>query len=201
MSPAARSSLSTVAVVAASLLLGGLTSWAQGVLPDALASFANSPSGWTVLTVVLVAAVRPSLPMGAVLGVVSFVSLVLGYTVASELRGLTYSPVFWGAVGVVAGPFVGAAAASVVGPRPLLAGTGAGALAGVLLSDGIYGLTVVDESTSPVYWTLCLVLGVVLVVATAVRVRERRAVVALALTAVAATTVLSGGYAVLNSLS
>lgn len=201
MSPAARSSLSTVAVVAASLLLGGLTSWAQGVLPDALASFANSPSGWTVLTVVLVAAVRPSLPMGAVLGVVSFVSLVLGYTVASELRGLTYSPVLWGAVGVVAGPFVGAAAAALVGPRPLLAGTGAGALAGVLLSDGIYGLTVVDESTSPVYWTLCLVLGVVLVVATAVRVRERRAVVALALTAVAATTVLSGGYAVLNSLS
>lgn len=200
MSPAARSSLSTVAVVAASLLLGGLTSWAQGFLPDALASFANSPSGWTVLTVLLVAAVRPSLPMGAVLGVASFVSLVLGYTVASELRGLTYSPVLWGVVGLLAGPFVGAAAAALVGRRALLAGLGAGALAGVLVADGIYGLTVVDETTSPVYWTACLVLGAVLVVVTGIRLRERRAVVALALTTVAATGALSAGYAVLNSI-
>lgn len=200
MSPAARSSLSTVAVVAASLLLGGLTSWAQGFLPDALASFANSPSGWTVLTVLLVAAVRPSLPMGAVLGVASFVSLVLGYTVASELRGLTYSPVLWGVVGLLAGPFVGAAAAALVGRRALLAGLGAGALAGVLVADGIYGLTVVDETTSPVYWTACLVLGAVLVVVTGVRLRERRAVVALALTTVAATAALTAGYAVLNSI-
>lgn len=200
VSPVLRSSLSTVAVGAASLLLGGLTSWAQGFLPDALAPFANSPSGWTALTVLLVAMVRPSPLMGAVLGVVSFVGLVLGYTVASELRGLTYSPVLWGAVGVLAGPFVGAAAAALVGRRALLAGVGAGALGGVLVADGIYGLTVVGETTSPVYWTACLALGVVLVAVTGARLRERRAVVALVLTAVAATLVLSAGYAVLNAI-
>ncbi|XGX80580.1 hypothetical protein LQK93_03420 [Terrabacter sp. BE26] len=92
---AERPVLSALAVVGASLLLGGLTSWAQGVLPDALASFANSPSGWTVLTALVVAAARPTLAWGAALGAASFVSLVLGYTIASELRGLTYNPVLW----------------------------------------------------------------------------------------------------------
>ena len=95
MSSATRAYLFAILVVGASLLLGALTSWAQGVLPDALASFANSPSGWTLLTALLVAAARPSLVGGAVLGVVSFVSLVLGYTIGSELRGLTYDPLFW----------------------------------------------------------------------------------------------------------
>lgn len=187
-----------LAVVAASLLLGGLTSWAQGFLPEALSSFANSPSGWTLLTALLVATARPALGWAAVLGVLSFVSLVLGYTIASELRGLTYSPVYWGAVGVVAGPFVGAAAAAVVGRHPIRAAVGAGALAGVLVADGIYGLTVVADSTSRVYWTICLVLGGVLVVTTSVRVRTIPAVVALTATTAAATGVMSAGYAVLN---
>lgn len=201
MSPLVRTSLSTLAIAAASLLLGALTSWAQGLLPDALASFANSPSGWTILTALLVAAARPSLPVGAVLGVVSFVTLVLGYTAASELRGLTYSPVLWGAVGVVAGPFVGAAAATLVGRRALLAGVGAGALAGVLVADGIYGLTVVDQTTSPVYWTLCLVLAALLVGVGAVRLHEWTAVAALLATTAAATAALTGGYALLNGVA
>jgi hypothetical protein len=189
-----------VAVVAASLLLGGLTSWAQGFLPDALSSFANSPSGWTALTALLVAAVRPSLGWGAVLGVASFVSLVLGYTIASELRGYVYHPLFWSLVGVVAGPFVGAAAAAVVGRHALRAAIGAGALAGVLVADGIYGLTVVAASTSPVYWTICLVLGAVLVATSVVRHRSWPATAAVIGTAVAATGVLSAGYAFLNTI-
>ena len=191
---------SAVIVIGASLLLGGLTSWAQGVLPDALAPFANSPSGWTALTALLVAATRPSLALGAVLGVASFVALVLGYTLASELRGLPYDPVFWSVVGVVAGPFVGAAAAAVVGSRAVHAALGAGALAGVLIADGIYGLTVVSASTSPVYWTLCLVLGAAVVVVTATRLRTPAAAAGAVATAAAATGVLSLGYGVLNAL-
>jgi len=42
-------------VLVASFLLGGLTSYAQGFLPDAAAPFANSASGWTLLTALLVA--------------------------------------------------------------------------------------------------------------------------------------------------
>ncbi len=195
-----RTFLSTLAVVAASLLLGGLTSWAQGVLPDALESFANSPSGWTVPMALLVAAARPSLTWGAALGVASFVSLVLGYTIASEVRGLTYNPVFWSVVGVIAGPFLGAAAAAVVGRNTVHAALGAGALAGVLVADGIYGLTVVSDSTSPVYWSLCLVAGAVLVGVTAVRLGTLAAAARVVASAVAATGVLTLGYAMLNAV-
>lgn len=198
MNASSRTFLSVVAVVGASLLLGGVTSWAQGVLPDAFASFANSPSGWTVLTALLVAAARPSLPWGAALGVASFVALVVGYTVASELRGLTYDPVFWGVVGLIAGPFVGTAAAAIVGRRALHAGLGAGALAAVLIADGIYGLTVVSSSTSPVYWTLCLAAGAALVAVLAIRLRATPAAAACVFaSAVAATGALSLGYGVL----
>lgn len=199
MTSVARTSRPAFVVVTASLVLGGLTSWAQGVLPDALASLANSVSGWTLLTALLVAAVRPSLAAGALLGVVSFVCLVLGYTIASQLRGLAYDPVLWSAVGVVAGPFVGAAAAAVVGHHALRAALGAGALAGVLIADATYGLTVVAASTSAVYWTLCLALGVALVVVTAIRVRTPYAVAALCGTAAVATGVITAGYAVLNA--
>ncbi|WP_296602160.1 DUF6518 family protein [Nocardioides sp.] len=199
MNPSQRLFSSTLAVAGASLLLGALTSWAQGVLPDALASFANSPSGWTVLTALLVGATRPTLPLGAVLGVVSFVGLVQGYTVASELRGLSYDPVLWSVVGIVAGPFVGVAAAAVVGPRALHAAFGAGALAGVLIADGIYGLTVVGSSTSPVYWTLCVVAGGAVVAVTAARLRTPAGLAVALVSAAAATGVLSLGYGVLNA--
>ena len=200
MNAVARTSVSASAVVAGSLVLGAATSWAQGVLPDALESFANSPSGWTLLTVLMVVAVRPPVALGAVLGVLSFVSLVLGYTVASEVRGLSYDPLFWSVVGVVAGPFVGAAAAALVGRHVIGTALGAGALAGALIADGIYGLTVVAGTTSPVYWVLCLVGGVALVGVVAVRLRTRVAVVTLLATAVVATAVLSAGFAVLNSI-
>ena len=198
MSSAARLSWYALAIVVASLVLGALTSWAQGWLPDQMSSFANSPSGWTILTAVLVAAARPTIAAGAVLGVASFVALVLGYTVASELRGLRYGPLLWSAVGVVAGPFAGAAAAAVVGERQVRAGLGAGALAGVLVADGVYGLITVAETTSPVYWTVCLVLGAALLLGMAVRLRGGLPTAALVATTAAATAVLSAGYAVLN---
>ena len=200
MNAVARTSVSGSAVVAGGLVLGAATSWAQGVLPDALESFANSPSGWTLLTVLMVGVVRPPVALGAVLGVLSFVSLVLGYTVASEVRGLSYDPHDAPEEGVVAGPFVGAAAAALVGRHVIGTALGAGALAGALIADGIYGLTVVAGTTSPVYWVLCLVGGVALVGVVAVRLRTRVAVVTLLATAVVATAVLSAGFAVLNSI-
>ncbi len=45
-------------VAAASLLLGAATFFAQGSLPDALRSFANSASGWTLVTVLLLNWIR-----------------------------------------------------------------------------------------------------------------------------------------------
>lgn len=149
------------AVIAGSLVLGGLTSVAQAVLPDSLRSLANSPSGWTLLTVVLIAVARLRLLPAAVLGAASFVSLVLGYTLVSELRGLSYSPVFWGATGVLAGPIVGWSTSAALDRRPLLGAVGSSLIAAVLLTDAIYGLTVVADTTSPVYWWVVGVAGLV----------------------------------------
>ncbi len=44
-------------------------------------------------------------------------------------------------------------------PRPRA--VAAGVLGGVLVGDGVYGLTVVASSTSPVAWSLVLACGVV----------------------------------------
>ena len=149
------------AVLVLSFLLGGLTSWAQGFLPDAFASFANSASGWTVLTALLVFWSRTRTVPAAVLGAVSFVLLVLGYTVASQVRGLVYDPLLFSAVGVVAGPFVGIAASwlRAVGVRAAL---GTALLAGIGVGEAAYGLTVVGDTTSPVYWTVIGVAGLAL---------------------------------------
>jgi hypothetical protein len=145
-----------------SVLLGGATSWAQGVLPSELSSFANSASGWTVLTALLVFWSRARTAPAALLGAVSFVLLVLGYAVASQLRGLWYDPLFFSAVGLAAGPLVGIAASwlRATGVRTAL---GVALLAGIGVGEAVYGLTVVRETTSPVYWSVIGVAGLVLV--------------------------------------
>ncbi len=150
-------------VVVLSFLLGGLTSYAQGgLLPDAFASFANSGSGWTVLTVLLVYWSRARTVPAAVLGAVSFVLLVLGYTVAHQMREFVYDPVHYSIVGVVLGPFVGVAASwlRATGVRAALS---TALLAGIALGECVHGLTIIRETTSPVYWTVIGVAGLALV--------------------------------------
>ncbi|MFI6424543.1 DUF6518 family protein [Promicromonospora sp. NPDC050880] len=179
-----------LAVVALSFLLGGLTSYAQGFLPDSFASFANSASGWTVLTASLLYWSRMRTGPAAVLGAVSFVLLVLGYTVASQVRGLVYDPLLFSVVGVVAGPFVGMAAVwlRAAGVRAAL---GTALLAGIGAGEALYGLTVVRETTSPVYWTLIGVAGLALLAV--MLVRRIRGAVPVAL-AVAGTVVVGVAF-------
>ncbi len=188
-------------VVVGSLLLGGLTSVAQGVLPDSLRSLANSPSGWALLTVVMIALRRPGLALAAGLGAVSFVCLVLGYTFVSELRGLSYSPLLWGAVGLVAGPVVGWSASASFDPRPRLGALGSSLIAGVGITDSIYGLTVVADTTSPVYWSIAGVAGAGFLILVAVLRRLPWTYVAGQVVLTAVWVALgSAGYAVLNGL-
>lgn len=146
-----------------SVLLGGLTSFAQGWLPAAAAPFANSASGWTLLTVLLVAWARLAPRLSAVLGAVSFVLLVLGYTWAAGLRGLTYSPVLFTVVGLIVGPPVGLATAWLrsAGVR---AASGTAALAGIAVGEGVYGLTEVADTTHPAYWVVIAVVGLGLLI-------------------------------------
>ncbi|MFB8230621.1 DUF6518 family protein [Cellulosimicrobium sp. NPDC055967] len=152
-------------VLVASFLLGGLTSYAQGFLPDAAAPFANSASGWTLLTALLVAwsarDPRARTWHAAVLGAASFVLLTLGYAVAADLRGYFYDPTTFGVVGVVVGPFVGIAAAWLwrTGTHAAL---GTAVLAGIGVGESVYGLTTVVETTGATYWVTIGVVALVL---------------------------------------
>lgn len=188
-------------IIVGSLLLGGLTSFAQGVLPDSLGSFANSPSGWTALTVAMIWLRRPSLLLAACLGAVSFVCLVLGYTVGSELRGLSYSPLPWGAIGLVAGPAIGWSTSATLNPRPLLNAVGSSVLAGVAITDAVYGLTVIADTTSPVYWSIAAAAGVIFLGLVAFRRHLEWRFVALQVALTLMWVVLgSAAYAVLNGI-
>ena len=141
-------------VAVSSFLLGALTSLAQGWLPDAVSSFANSASGWTLVTVLLLTGVRASPAAAALLGATSFVLLTVGYAAAAQLRGLFYDPTLFAVVGVVVGPFVGLATSwlrAVPVWRPVL---GTALLAGIGVGEASYGLTTVAETTSAVYWWL-----------------------------------------------
>jgi len=151
------------AVVVASFLLGMLTFYAQGFLPDAWRSFANSASGWTLLAALLVFCAQVSTRVAAVLGALSFLLLVLGYAAGAQLNGLSYSPVLFGVVGVVVGPFIGIAAAW-LRARRVRAALATALLAGIFTGEAVYGLTVIADSTRPEYWVAIGVVGIVLLV-------------------------------------
>jgi hypothetical protein len=118
---------------------------------------------------------RPRPAVGALAGVASFVCLVLGYTFASHLRGYAYTPTFWLVVSLVAGPIIGYAAAATREPSGLPGVLGWLLLGGVLIADGVRGLTVVAGTTSPVYWIVVLALGVACIAAAVIRLLRSRA--------------------------
>ena len=81
---------------------------------------------------------------------------------------------------------VGVGAAWLRGADPIRAAAGVAPIAGILLGEGLYGLTVVASTTSVAYWIGEIVLGLGLVVLVAIRLRTGRAIaVMLALSAVA----------------
>lgn len=161
------------AVVLASFAIGMLTFFAQGLLPDALTSFANSASGWTLVTVLLLVWARASTPLAAALGAVSFVVLTVGYSASAHLQGLFYDPTLFVVVGIVVGPFVGVATSWLRADSEWRAAAGTALLAGIGLGEAFYGLTAVAETTSPVYWSTIGVVALgLLVVMLARRIRS-----------------------------
>ncbi|MGO2061280.1 MAG: DUF6518 family protein [Microbacterium gubbeenense] len=163
--------VATFCTIIGSLILGGVTSYAQGFLPDALQSFANSASGWSLITSVLVVVARVRWPLAALLGAGSFVALTVGYAIVSTWRGFYYDPLMFSVIGVIVGPFVGVAACW-LRANGIRAAAGTALLAGIGVGEGVYGLTAVAETTSPVYWIAIIILSAALVVYTSVtRVR------------------------------
>jgi hypothetical protein len=159
--------LQLIIVLLVSLLLGAATSFAQTFLPDALRPFANSASGWTLLTALAVGLCRARTVPSALFGAASFASLVVGYQFVSGLRGFPTDETLFLIIGLVVGPFVGVAASWLHrgGWRMIL---GCGVLGGIALGEAAYGLILVSESTGWFYWTLIGAVGLALLAHTTV---------------------------------
>jgi len=150
------------AVAAGALVLGGLTSPAQGVLPEWLGGFANSSGGWSILVFALVLTVRARPALSAVLGAVAFVLLVEGYRIVSGWRGFPYDEPFQNVftiLGLLVGPVIGVSAALLRASSPTRRTLAVVPLSTVLVGEGLYGLVVLDQGPGAIYWVLQLVLG------------------------------------------
>jgi hypothetical protein len=148
------------------LMVGALTSVGQGSLPEALGSLANSAGSWSLAAFVLTLANR--VPWrGAILGALALAAMVVGYAVATEMRGFPMSMrlvAFWGLAALTVGPALGVGAAWTRGPDLTRRALAAGLLGGILIGEAAYGLTVVADTTSPAYWIVQALTGVVIVV-------------------------------------
>ncbi|MFQ1003556.1 DUF6518 family protein [Modestobacter sp. SSW1-42] len=195
--------LATTAVVA--VASGAATSWGQLLLPSALTSLTNSAGAWSLVAFGLVWWTRSRPAVGAALGVVAFCSLNVGYALASAARGHTWSlsPTnFWVAAGLLAGPLVGLGAAWARGRADVLAAVGIAGLAGLLVGEGVYGLTVIADTTSPVYWSGSVLAGLaVLVVLGRRRLRGPLPMAVATVGTLATASALLGAYALLNGSS
>ena len=171
-------------------VLGALTSVGQGTLPFELSPLANSSGSWSLAAFVLASVERVPV-RAAILGSIALVALLAGYVLATILRGFpvgTTLVVFWSAAAVVAGPALGVGAAWLQGPGLLRRAAGMAALAGVLLGEAIYGLTVIADTTPRIYWTGQLVVAAAVVLLGLRRVRWQPvpSAVGIALSAIAA---------------
>lgn len=103
--------------------------------------------------------------IAAVLGFLALITLLGGYVLGAEVRGDPSSSAliaFWGLAAVVAGPVIGLSAYWLKSGRGYLAAVGTGLMSGVLIGEGVYGLTYIADSTFPPYWWGEIVVGVVL---------------------------------------
>jgi Family of unknown function (DUF6518) len=173
-----------VVVVVGAAIVGGLTPYGQRYLPHTLSSFANSAGSWTVLTFALVYLSRSRTWLAAILGAVSFVAMNESYGLVSDLRGIFYSAPLgsvFALVAVVAGPLVGLAASLVRSQSGFRRALGCAVPAAVLVGEGVYGLTVIADTTSPVYWWLQTAGGAALATLVPLRTGVRPSTMALGL--------------------
>lgn len=158
------------AAVGTGLLAGLMTSYGQGLLPHGLASIANSSGTWSLIAF-LVGMLSPRPWVSAIAGALSLAAMVLGYDIASVLRGFAVmagSTVFWLTAAVLVGPVLGWGG-NALRTRTRLAPLAVGAMSGVLVGEGAYGLLYIADTTSPVYWSCSIAAGAAFLVWAAAR--------------------------------
>ena len=116
---------------------------------------------------------------GALTGAVTLAMCELGYVLATEVRGgsnATSTVAFWIAAAILAGPPLGVAALWSRASRPLRRGAGFGVISGVLIGEGVYGLTKISDSTDWRYWSAEIAVAAVIVGWVALRNRSVRVI-------------------------
>ncbi len=170
----ASSSRALLVAVGAGLAIGIATSVGQGMLPEGLAPLSNSSGAWCLCAFALALFDRDP-RQAALVGFASLVAMLGGYALATEFRGYpvgTSLVVRWGVAAVIAGPALGVGAAWLRGPNPHRAAAGVAPIAGILLGEGLYGITVVAATTSVGYWIGEAAVGLCLVILAASRLRN-----------------------------
>lgn len=202
------SAWTALVVASVSFVLGVLTAYAQGWLPEQVGSLANSSGSWA-LVAFLLAMLTLTPVAGGVAGALSLAALLGGYVVGAGLRDYPSSTsliVFWGAAALVVGPLLGLGGYWVSKRRAPLAAIGVGAMSGVLVGEGAYGLAYIAETTYPPYWWGSIFVGLALLLVVAVQrlpsLRDLALGVSMCvLTAVAFVAVYAQGSSVLGLLS
>jgi Family of unknown function (DUF6518) len=195
--PASRSIRGLFVASGAGLAIGAVTSAGQGLLPETLAPLANSSASWC-LCAFAIAMVEREPRRGALAGFVSLVAMLAGYAFATELRGYpvgaTSMFVRWGAAAVVAGPALGVGAAWLRGSNGLRRAVGIAPIAGILLGEGLYGLTVVAATTPVSYWIGQVAVGLAVVVLAATRLRNGPLIALMLASSAVAGVILYAAY-------
>jgi hypothetical protein len=164
------------------LTLGVATAYAQGWLPPEMGSFANSVGSWALLAFLL-ALLADDTRAAAVLGFLALATLLAGYVLGAHVRGDASSSAFvafWGLSALIAGPILGIGANWLKDGRPNRCAIGVGVMSGVLVGEGIYGLTIIAGTTYPPYWWAEVCVGVILLCWVAARRLRQRRPIALA---------------------
>lgn len=187
----------------AGLAIGMATSAAQGLLPETLAPLANSSASWCLCAFVIAMGERK--PQSAALaGFASLVAMIAGYALVTEILGYPAGAVSlfvrWGAAAVVAGPALGVGAAWLRGSNGLRRAAGIAPIAGILLGEGLYGLTVVAATTSVGYWAGQVAVGLAVVVLAAVRLRNGPLIALMLATSAVAGVIFYAAYALVLGL-
>ena len=174
------------------LVVGILTSLGQGLLPNEVASLANSAGAWC-LAAFLLALPNRTTRLGLLLGPIALLAMLAGYDLATLVRGgavSTSTVVFWGAAAVVVGPVLGVGAVWARDRDPRRVAIGVAPLAGILIGEAVHGLTAIADTTYGPYWVGEAVVGLLLVAWVGARTRSAIAVLACAALAAAGAALI-----------
>lgn len=159
-----RTSVLVALVGLTGLLLGVLTAYGQEWLPARVGSLANSTGSWCLIAFLL-AFLASRRRVAIVCGALALITLLAGYVLGASVRGDPSSRgllVFWGLAAVLVGPLLGLGANWVKSGRPTLAALGTGAISGLLVGEGVYGLAYIADTTYPPYWWAEMIVGIAL---------------------------------------